>query len=180
MDLQDIRYWFEDLDLRNKSEEYKPFIILGLCLVIVFCLSLVLCQLTGGGSGSFSNEVRLVYYDTTNQIIKLVDHEYPAIPQSPLEGTTDIFLASVYGCEDCPQGTIKDGMTRAELKDKGMFIGWLERIDPTANDEMMLYEQGYEYRLVEGATWYNATDPGYQKIIEDLYNRCPNARPCLP
>lgn len=180
MSLEDIRYWFEDLELRKKLEENQSFVLIGLIFIIVFSLSLVVCQLTGGGSGSYSQEVKLVYFDLTNQTIRVVDHEYPAIPASPLEGTDDVFLASVYACEECPKGKIKDGMTMADLKAEGMFVAWLERYDPDVTEEMAMYGEGYLYRTLENDKWYKATDPGYDQIVRGLYERCPGARVCQP
>jgi len=181
MDLQDVRYWLEDLELRKKMEEYRAFVIVGLCVIILISLSLMLCHVVGGPSASsYTNTVELVYFDTETKTIKLVKHEYPAIPASPLAGKENVFLASVYACEDCPKGAIKDGMTLEQIKAEGMFIAWLERIDPNATDEMALFGEGYSYRLPEEDKWYSSADPGYQKIIRDLYERCPKVRVCLP
>ena len=181
MDLQDVRYWLEDLELRKKLEQNQSVVVAALALVIFISMCLVVCHLVGGpGGGSHSNDVRLVYFDTETNTIRVVDHEYPAIPASPLKGTDNVFLASVYSCEDCPEGAIKDGMTLDEIEEEGMFIAWLERIDPKANEDMALFGEGYEYRLPEGDKWYKSADPGYQKIIRDLYERCPTARVCLP
>ena len=180
MGLQEIRDWYEDLELRRKLEENQSIVIIGLIVVIAFCLLLVMCQLFGGGPGSVSNKVKLVYYDLGNQQIKLVDHEYPAMPQSPLEGTEDVFLASVFKCTECPKGAIKDGMTADELEAEGMFIGWLEKIDPDVSEEMAMFGEGYLYRTVENDRWYKATDKGYEKINTRVYDTCKDARICLP
>jgi len=180
MGLQELRDWYEDLELRNKLEENQSLVIVGLIVVIVFCLSLVMCQLFGGGPSSVSSEVKLVYYDLGDQSIKLVDHKYPAMPQSPLEGTTDVFLATVFACEECPKGKIKDGMTREELKAEGMFIGWLEKIDPNLSEEMAMFGEGYLYRGLESDRWYKATDQGYEAINARVYEKCSDARICLP
>ena len=181
MDLQDIRYWLEDLELRKKLEENQSIVIGGLCVIILFSLGLVTCHLLGGPSqASYTNSVELVYFDTETKTIKLVEHEYPAIPASPLEGQENVYLASVYACEECPKGAIKDGMTLEEIEEEGMFIAWIERIDPNATDEMALFGEGYSYRLPDKDKWYSSSDPGYQKIIRELYERCPKARVCLP
>jgi len=183
MSLQNLRDWYDDLELRQKLEENQSLVIIGLIAVILFCLGLVMCQLIGGGSGSSSSEVKLVYFDTTNQSIRLVDHEYSknsAQPKSPLEGTTDVFLASVFGCEDCPKGKIKDGMTLEDLKANGMFVGWLEKVDPAMDEEMALLGEGSMRRLVESDRWYKPTDKGYEVINEKVYEKCKTARICLP
>lgn len=180
MSLEDIRYWYEDLELRKKLEENQSFVLIGLICIIVFSLSLVVCQLTGGGAGSYSSEVKLVYFDLDSQTVRVVKHEYPAIPASPLEGTEDVFLASVYACEECPEGALKDGMSLADLEAEGMFIAWLERHDPDASEEMMMFGEGYQYRTVENDQWYKVTDKGYEQITRGVYDRCPQARICQP
>lgn len=180
MGLQEIKYWFEDLQLREKLEENQSILLLGAIGLIVVSLGMVVCQLVGGGSGSYSNEVQLVYFDMESQSIRLVDHEYPAMPKSPLEGTDNVFMASVYACEDCPKGKLKDGMSKEDLKANGMFIAWLERIDPDLSEEMAMFGEGYEYRSLDNDKWYKATDRGYEQIVNGLYKRCPTARICLP
>lgn len=180
MGLQEIKYWFEDLRLGEKLEENQSIVLIGAISLIVVSLGLVVCQLTGGGPGSYSSEVQLVYFDTQSQTIRLVDHEYPAMPQSPLEGTENVFLASVYACEECPEGKLKDGMSQDDLKANGMFIAWLQRVDPDITEEMAMFGEGYEYRTLENDKWYMATDRGYEQIVSGLYERCPSARPCQP
>jgi len=179
MGLQAIRDWYEDLELRSKLEENQSVVVIALIVLIVFCLGLVMCQVFGGRS-SVSSDVELVYYDLGNQTIKLVDHTYPAIPKSPLEGTENVFLASVFKCGECPKGTIKDGMTMQDLKSEGMFIGWLEKIDPNASEEMAMFGEGNLYRSVESDRWYRAMDQGYEAITQRVYARCSDARICLP
>ena len=180
MSLENIRYWFEDLELRKKLEENQSFVLIGLICIIVFSLSLVVCQLTGGGPRSYSSEVELVYFDLTSNTIRVVEHEYPEIPKSPLEGTEDVFMASVYACEECPEGAIKDGMSLDDLKAEGMFIAWLERYDANVTEEMAMFGESYLYRTIESDKWYKATDPGYDKLVRGLYDRCPKASRCQP
>ena len=180
MGLEDIRYWFEDLELRQKLEENQSIVLVGLILVIVFSLGAVLCQLTGGGGGSYTAEVELVYFDLGAQTVRLIEHEYPAIPASPLKGTDNVFLATVFSCEECEKGKIKDGMTVEDLKANGMFIGWLERIPEDVDDELMLYGEGYEYRTVDNDRWYKLEEAGSQKIMQAPYEKCPTVQVCLP
>lgn len=180
MGLQELRDWYEDLELKSKLEENQSIVVLGLIVVIVFCLCLVMCQVFGGGPGAVSTDVKLVYFDLTNKEIKVVAHEYPAMPKSPLEGTTDVFLASVFACDECPKGKIKDGMTMDELEAEGMFIGWLEKIDPEISEEMAMFGEGYLYRAVDSERWYKATDKGYETINMRVYEKCKTARICLP
>ena len=124
--------------------------------------------------------VKLVYFDTEAQSIRLIDHTYPAMPKSPLKGTSDVYLAAVFRCKDCPRGMLKDGMTLEELEKKGMFVGWLEKIDPNVSEEMAMFGEGYAYREVDGTKWYKETDRGYDQINSKIYDRCDNARICLP
>ena len=180
MNFEDIRYWWEDLELRKKLEENQSIVILGLIIIILFSLGAVTCQMFGGRGGSFSQEVELVYFDLTNQTIKIVNHEYPAIPMSPLEGTEDVFMARVFSCEDCPEGKLKDGMTPDDLKANGMFVAWLERTDPNATEEMMMFGEGQEFRTLSSERWYNTSDPGYQQMMKAFSERCPRAYNCLP
>ncbi|MBX2851294.1 MAG: hypothetical protein KTR15_06075 [Phycisphaeraceae bacterium] len=180
MGLQEIRYWFEDLELRKKLEENQSVAVVGLLVVIIFCLGLVMCQLTGGGPGSSTREFKLVYFDVDSQTIKIVDHKGPAQAASPLEGTDNVFIASVFACEACPEGQIKDGMNLDDLKAEGMFIAWLERIDPNMTDEMAMFGEGRSYRTLENDRWYKTTEKGYELINKRLLDRCPKARICRP
>lgn len=180
MRLQDIRYWFEDLELRRKLESNQPILLVSLIILIIFSLCLVVCQLAGGGQTSSSREVKLVYYDLGRQAIRIVEHQYPGIPASPLAGTDDVYQATVFACEECPKGTIKDGMTLDDLQAEGMFIGWIERHDPEMTDEMAMLGKGYQYRTLETDRWYGQSDPGFQVISEKPYQRCQSARICIP
>lgn len=180
MGLQELRDWYDDLELRSKLEENQSIVVGGLLVVIIFCLGLVMCQLFGGGPSSYSSEVQLVYFDTTNQTIRVVDHEYPEPHASPLAGTTDVFFASVYSCEECPKGTLKDGMSLEELKSNGMFIGWLEKYEPNLSEEAQMLGEGSLYRSVESDRWYKGTDKGYQAITKRVFTKCPTAQLCRP
>ncbi|MFK7789546.1 MAG: hypothetical protein AB8C95_08675 [Phycisphaeraceae bacterium] len=179
MNLQDLRDWYDDLELRNKLEENQSIVVVGLIGLIIFSLVLVTCQMVGGG-GSVSSEVKLVYFDVSNQSIRLVDHEYPAIAQSPLDGTTDVYLATIFSCEECEKGAIKEGMSLEDLKAKGMFVGWLEKIDPEMSEEMAMFGEGRLYRTVENDRWYKPTERGYEVINTRVYEKCARARPCMP
>lgn len=180
MSLQDLKYWIEDLEIRKKLEENQSIVVIGLIALIIVSLGLIVCQMTGGGSGAISTKVKLVYYDLGNQKIRVVDHKYPDIPSSPLTGTTDVYLASVYACEECPPGTLKDGMSLSDLKENGMFIGWLERIDPEATENTVMFGEGYKYRTIEVDQWYSVSDKGFEMINRKVFERCPTARICLP
>lgn len=180
MSLQRLRDWYEDLELRDKLEENQSIVIVGLLAVILLSLGLVMCQMFGGGTASYSNKVKLVYFDTANQSIRVVDHEYPEMHKSPLEGTTDVFFAAVFACEDCPEGVIKDGMTLADLKANGLFIGWLEKIDPNPDQAIAMFGEGMMFRTIEKDRWYRATDKGYDMIQTRVYEKCSTARRCTP
>ena len=179
MDLKDIQYKIEDLELRKKIEGHRPFIFLGLLFVIVLCLGLAVCQLTGGRSNA-SRKAELVYFDLSSQTIRIVEHQYPATPASPLPGTTDVFLARVYACEDCPEGVIKDGMTTADLESNGLFIGYLERYAPEPEEKPLMYAGGASYRALDNDQWHELASQGYDQLIADVYKRCPKAKMCHP
>lgn len=180
MGLQEIRYWLEDLELRKKLEENQSITIISLLVVIIFCLSMVVCQFVGGGPGSMASEAKVVYFDLDSQTIKIVDHKYPAPLTSPLEGTENVFLASVYSCEECPDGKLKDGMTPEDLKAEGMFIAWLERIDPNITDEMAMFGEGHSYRTLESDRWYKTSEKGFEMINKKLVDRCARPWGCQP
>ncbi|MEO0474437.1 MAG: hypothetical protein AAF085_00510 [Planctomycetota bacterium] len=180
MGMQELRYWLEDLELRKKLEENQSVVVIGLVVVILFCLGVVACQLMGGGPGAGSSDVRLVYFDMDSQTVRIIDHTYPDLPTSPLEGTESVYIASVFSCEDCPKGKIKDGMTLEELKAEGMFVAWLEKRDPEVSEEMAMFGEGYSYRSLENDRWYKNTERGYEAIHAKLVERCSQARICLP
>ena len=171
MGLKDIRYRLEDLELGKKIEGHRPFVAAGLLLVIVLCLSMVFCHLNGGG-GKAPREVELLYFDLSSKTIRLVEHHYPAMPTSPLPGTTDVFLARVYACEDSPEVVIKEGMTIEDLETNGLFIAYLEREDPEPKEE----SDGLIYRAMDNDQWYEPTDKGFEQLIAAIYERCPKAK----
>lgn len=180
MSLEDIRYWFEDLELRKKLEENQSIAMSVLILIIVISLGMVVCHLVGGGSGSYSSTVELVYFDLESETIRVIKHEYPEMPTSPLKGTDNVFLASVYSCEECPKGLLKDGMTLDDLKQNGMFVAWLERIAPEITDEMALSGEAYAYRTLEQDKWFTGIEQGYDSVHRQVQERCPGAQICLP
>lgn len=183
MGLQEVRDWYDDLELRKKIEENQSIVSIGLIVLIIFSLGLTMCQIFGGGSGPGSQEVQLVYFDTTNQTIRIVEHEYSAQsaqPASPLEGTDDVFMASVFACEECPKGQIKDGMSLGDLKANGMFVGWLEKFDPEVSEEARAFGEGAQYRSLERDRWYKVNEKGYEAIRKRVFQRCPTALICLP
>ncbi|MEM9344996.1 MAG: hypothetical protein AAGB26_00120 [Planctomycetota bacterium] len=180
MSLEDIKYWFEDLELRKKLEENQSVVLIALILVIVVSLSMVFCHLVGGGARSYSGTVDLVYFDLESETVRIVKHEYPDTPASPLKGTDNVYLASVYSCKECPKGQIKDGMTLDDLKANGMFVAWIERIEPNITDELALSGQAYAYRTLEDETWYAGIEQGYDKVYQKMNRRCEGAWICLP
>ncbi|MEM6506464.1 MAG: hypothetical protein AAF711_13565 [Planctomycetota bacterium] len=180
MSLEDIKYWFEDLELRKKLEENQSIVLIALILVIVASLSMVFCHLVGGGPGSYSSTVELVYFDLDSETVRIVEHEYPDMPTSPLEGTDSVYLASVYSCQECPKGQIKDGMTLGDLKANGMFVAWIERIEPDIAHEQALSGEAYAYRTLDDETWHSGIEQGYDKVYQKMNRRCEGAWICLP
>lgn len=179
MGLQDIRYWLEDRKGRKKTEGYQPYVVVGLLLVIVLCLSMVVCHFTGG-PGNASDKVELLYFDLSSQTIRIVEHQYATAPDSPLPGTTDVFLARVFGCKDCPEGVIKEGMTIEDLQSNGLFIGYLERYAPEPEEKPLMYSGGASYRALDNDQWYELASQGYDQLIANVYKRCPKAKMCHP
>lgn len=179
MGLQDILDWLEDHKQRKKTEGQPPYVVVGLLLVIVLCLGMAFCHLTGGRSNA-SRPVELVYFDLSSQTIRLVEHQYAAAPDSPLPGTTDVFLARVFGCKDCPEGLITEGMTIEDLESNDLFIGYLERYAPEPEEKPLMYAGGASYRSLDNDQWYELSSEGYDQLIADVYKRCPKAKMCHP
>lgn len=180
MNLQGLRDWYQDLELRDKIEENQSLVIVGLVALIVFCLALSMCQVMGGGGSAARIDVQLAYVDLDSQSIRVVDHTYPEIPASPLEGTDNVFLATVFSCEECPSGAMKDGMSLQDLSNSGLFIGWLIKRDPSASRDDVARGEGDLYRSVAEDRWYTAGDQGFTALTEAVYRRCSTARECLP
>lgn len=183
MQLPDWKYWLYqrgiDIDRFELRETLNanPIITLGAAGVVVFiCLMLVVCQFTGGGPASVSS-YKVIYYDTSNKTLKVVDHNVSdGMHPSPMKGTTDVFEVMLFYCGESPGNVNVDGMTVEQLEEKGIFIGWLQKIDPEQFDESIMSE-GHMYRAVDGKDWVPVYEPEVEKIINMPYQRCSDARP---
>ncbi|MFI4860724.1 MAG: hypothetical protein ACIAXF_08605 [Phycisphaerales bacterium JB063] len=110
----------------------NPAIVTGASvLVLVLCLAAIACSLFGGLPSSGSGSVQLIYYDMSNNTIKLVPSSDR--PGSPLAENEQAFRCFVMTCGEC--GKIEEGMTADDIIANGMFISHLQTF-PTA-DRMM-------------------------------------------
>lgn len=180
--LEDARDWVKDLELREKLNDNPIYVASGLGIVVFFCLMLVVCHFTGGGPRSV--EVKLVYYDVSNKTIRIVKHDSIDPIASPLEGTDNVFRAHVFACKECPKGALKDGMTLAELKEQGMFIGYLERYDPQSegqsDPDALAGGAGLSYRTLDSEEWVDENSTKIRAVLGAPANKCLEARPCRP
>lgn len=187
MKMPDIKYWLYergiDLDNFNLRETLNdnPKIVYAVAVVLaVVCLMLVVCQMVGGSTPPLGS-YQVIYYDTTNQQVRVVEHDASkGMHPSPLEGTTDVFEAAVFHCGERPEGLDIDGMTLQELEQNGLFIGWLQKTDAELEgDELQIMEGGYEYRRVGGTQWWSTNSPRVDQILRAPYERCEDAQPFL-
>lgn len=178
--LEDLRDWFKDLDIREKLNENPIVMVAGVGVVLLLCLSVIFCQLVDTGSSSV--KVKYVYFDDASKSIRVVEFKLPEeLPTSPLEGTDNVYMATVFSCEDCPKGSVKDGMTLAELEAAGMYIGWLSRIDPGKESQgAMLGEDGYDYRRLDEEVWHKEFTPEVDKIRKEATSKCEKSMVCWP
>lgn len=180
MGFQELRYKMQDFDLRGKLNDNPMVMVTGLTLLIITCFSLIICHFSGGGS--VSNKAKLIYFDTKKQQIRVVEHEYPELPASPLEGEEGVYLAAVFSCVDQEPGAVKEGMTLEDLQANDMFIGWLEQSDGDAMDADIAFEETYlyKYRMLDGDKWYSIDEPGFRAIQTWPYEKCADAVRCRP
>jgi len=186
MKLPDIKYWLYergiDLDnfsLRETLNDNPVIVYIAAGILTVVCLMLVVCQMVGGSTSALGS-YEVIYYDTSKQQVRIVEHDADeGMHPSPLEGTTDVFEAAVFYCGEQPEGLDIDGMTRQELEQNGLFIGWLQKTDPEATDDTMMMEGGYLYRRVDGTQWWAAGAPRVDQILRAPYERCKDAQPFL-
>lgn len=176
MHIDDIRDFCQDL--REKLAKNQLLTAGLLLLILIASLGLITYHFTS--SGIRPAEVKLVYFDLKSQTIQIVNHTYPDMPASPLEGTDDVFIASVYACDPKPDGTIKDGMTLEDLKANGMFIAKLEKIDPDVTGEAAIFGKGTSYRTLTDEAWHETDSPGHKAIQRMLKSRCPKPHRCYP
>lgn len=179
VDMYDIK---ETLyNVRQQMNDNPIYMYIAAGGLFFVCIMLVVCQFTGGGSGS-SRTPLLIYFDTTNETIKLVkfDPSGGNLPNSPLDGAPETYAATIFVCGECPKGAIKDGMTLEELKAAGLFIGWLEKVDRSSASIDTFNEYNYSYRALDGTKWVKGDTEAALKIINAPYETCEDVRPCSP
>lgn len=178
MDFQDIKYAIQDFRPREWMNENQLYVAVGVGAIFLICISLVVCQFTGGRPAG--TELRLIYFNDTDKTIQIVEfNTSEGFPGSPLEGTTDVYEAALYACDECPEGVLRDGMTVAELEEAGLFIGWLQKREQTTEGEQAGMDgYAYTFRHPEGEKWYTQNDPSTARLQAWPYEKCAGARPC--
>lgn len=143
----------------------NPAVVSGAAvLVLVLCLGAISCSLFGwGGAGGGSKNVQLVYYDLSNDSLKLVRAQDRL--GSPLVGT-ETYLGYVMSCGEC--GEINEGMTRAELEAGGMYIAYLQTLPESdgMSRELMLEGQVEIYDFASEG-WYMMNSEQGMLIAQD-------------
>lgn len=150
----------------------------GAALVLVLCLGLIFYQLMGGGGGG-SADAKVVFYDLSNDkimVVSALDNRF-----SPMLDNETAYRAIIHSCGEC--GKFKDGMTRQELEDAGMFIAYLMSI-PTRDDAMMGPGEvmAIEYYSMEDELWYADMTQGSDNLrrAASLCEDGTNAEICNP
>ena len=151
----------------------NPAVMTGAAVaVLVICLGIVACQLTGGGPAGSGSQV--IYFDVASGEIKLV--EAVDSVESPVAGTEN-YRAAVATCEDeC--GEIEEGMDLEQLKANGMFVAFVERTATGRNANAFDdFGSNTDVRLIGDEypdTWVPAGHP-QNMVIQSLDGRCPGA-----
>lgn len=162
------------MGLRDTMNNNPAAMTGGIAVVLVLSLVLVVCRFMGGGSSSSATTI--IYYDITNKQFKVVEHDYAKMtyPSSPFEGTSDVFIATIWACGECPEGGVTDGMSLADLEAKGMFVGWIEKVVDGSAQGGDDREQVTVYASMAGKTWYRDFSPGVQKLFSAASIKCDN------
>lgn len=182
MQLTDWKHWLHlrgidanSFSIRDMLNENPVFVYIAVGLLTVTALSLVVCQSMGGG-GSAPSSHTMIYYDASKEVLRVIEHDFSAGYSRPVleDGLVE---AVIYTCGEQEPGLISDGMSRADLENKGLFIAWLQRMDPNASEEDRLFEMMIQYKLVDSERWLKANDPGVNQILNAPAQRCPDAMP---
>ena len=161
--------------LREKLEDNQAAVVIGAAVLILASVTLLVVQLAGGGPPAIATQATVVYYDLDQQTIKLVEHDTSAgPPASPMSGTENVFIASVWYCGGDGGVSLTDGMTLQKLEDAGFFIAWLEKEDPsTQADEYIT--RPMQFRTLDNPAWQKGETPAVLAILESPLNRCEDA-----
>jgi hypothetical protein len=123
-----------------------------------------------------------------------------AIPPIQAPSGGDGVRAYVFTCNKSCGGHDLDGKHLDELKDLGLFVGYVEKISDKGLEQlekikgrgddmamsMIMAESLMEFGMVrsmDSETWYKFMDPQASRIQSEPHKKCKNrrfARPCLP
>lgn len=161
--------------LREKLEDNAMAVKIGAGVLILLSLVFIVVNMAGGGGPSVQTQTTVIYYDVDQKVIKLVEHDTSAgPPSSPMNGTENVFIASVWYCDEGKDADVSDGMALADLEAEGLFIAWLEKADPAAKaDEYNA--RPMMYRKLDSENWSKGETPAVMKIIESPLERCQDA-----
>ena len=164
-------------ELRDKLEDNKPVVMGAAGVLILLCIVYLIISMLAGGGNSPGTKATLIYFDVAGQKIQLVafDADSDELPTSPLAGSGEVFLASIWYCGDSASAELTDGMTLSDLEAAGMFVGWLEKEDPNG----LVNEFGTRpmlYRTLSQPQWVKADTPRSLDIIEGPYDKCADAK----
>lgn len=124
------------MGVREYANNNPAVITGGAVFILVVCLGVIACQLFGGGGGGNSSNVKLVYYDISNNTISFVPAQDR--PLSPLADNANAYRAVIMSCGEC--GELTEGMTNAEIDAAGMFVAYIQQLpsgDGAGADRML-------------------------------------------
>ena len=151
---------------------------------VVLLLALIFVFLRGGllGGGGSAGTTQVIYYDVANKQIKLVAHDRDSFPNSPLDGSPQIYEAVLLACGECPEDKIVDGMSLEDIKAAGMYLGWLNKRDP-GTDTDPSFNPSMQFRSLQSPKWVSASSEAGFKLQDQLQRKCPGkeyAKECYP
>lgn len=164
-------------ELRDKLEDHKPVVMGAAGVLILLSIVYLIISMFTGGSSSPGTKATLIYFDVAGQKVQLVEFDASSgeLPSTPLAGSPDVFLASVWYCGESVAAELTDGMSLSDLEAAGMFIAWLEKEDPNG----IVNEFGTRpmlYRTLSQPQWVKADTPKTLDIIEGPYDKCADAK----
>lgn len=159
------------MSLRETLNNNPAAVTGGAVVVLLLCLFMVYCQLTGGGTSDYT--AQLIYYDVANKQIKLVEWKEGPQPNSPLDGSPDVYEATLFSCGECPEGPdgITDGMTLEDVKAKGMYPGWITKRDPNTEAEAFM-NPTMMCQPFGSNRWYQAASSAWQAKEDQIRRGC--------
>ena len=169
-------------ELREKLEDNRPMVMIGAGVLIALSLIWLIVRLSGGGgAATLPTQATVIYYNVDQQTIQLVEHDTSTGPPvSPMAGTDNVFVASVWYCGDAKDASLEDGMTLAALEDAGLFIAWLERDDPDNTSANEYVTDPVLLRTLDNPAWHKGESPAGLTIIQTPLDRCEDAANYVP